>query len=140
MNARLIRHALLAAFLFAPRIALAESWNPAELAEAEKLRSDEAARALAYRERVARGEVRAAAAPMPREAPQTPGDRAPGDALRGAADIVDLLERWLGDDEAEAEPPREPTRDELRQEQRERRQRGADAWWEEEERRTQGTQ
>jgi len=95
VSARLVRAALLAALALAPLPARAESWGAAEIAEAERLRAEEAARARDYRERVARGDVRGAAAPMPREAPQTP-ETSPGDALRGAADIVDLIERLLG--------------------------------------------
>ncbi len=136
MSARRLVGALLIAFSVTPA-AFAEAWDPGELAEAEKLRAAEAARAAAYRERVARGDVRAAAAPMPREAPQKPGDPSAGEALRDAADLVDLLERWFGG-EGEADAAREPRREELRQRERERRQPGADPWWEEEERRTRG--
>ena len=137
MSAKRARSALLVALLLAPLLALAETWAPAEVAEAERFRAEEAARAAAYRERVARGDVRAAAAPMPREAPQTP-DGPSGEPLRKAADIVDLLERWFGknDQEAQPAPEREPTREELRRRSRERRRDGADAWWDEEERRT----
>jgi hypothetical protein len=120
VSARLARAALLVALSLAPLGARAETWDAAEVAEAEKLRAAEAARAAAYRTRVARGDVRGAAAPMPREAPQRP-DASAGDALREAADIVDLLDRWFGRAEDEAAPPRQPTRDELRRRERERR-------------------
>ena len=96
MNARLLGAGLLVALSLAPLVARAENWDAAEVAEAEQLRAAEAARAKGYRERVARGAVRGAAAPMPREAPQKPEDSA-GDALRGAADIIDVIERWFGD-------------------------------------------
>jgi hypothetical protein len=95
-----VRAGLLATLSLAALGARAETWGTAEVAEAERLRAAEAARASDYRERVARGDVRGAAAPMPREAPQTP-EASPGDALRGAADIVDLIERWFGDAERE---------------------------------------
>jgi hypothetical protein len=104
VNARLVRAALLAARALAPRAARAESWGAAEVAEAERLRAEEAAHAKDYRERVARGDVRGAAAPMPREAPQTP-ETSPGDALRGAADIIDSIQRWF--EEAERQSRRE---------------------------------
>jgi hypothetical protein len=94
LNARLVRAALLAALALGPLAARAD-FGAAEVAEAERLRVEEAARARDYRERVARGDVRGAAAPMPRQAPQTP-ETSPGDALRGAAEIVDLIERLLG--------------------------------------------
>ena len=95
MRASRVRAALLAALLAAPLAARGETWDPVEIAEAEKLRVAEAERAAAYRERVARGDVRGARAPMPREAPQRP-ERAPGDALRDAADLVDFIERLFG--------------------------------------------
>jgi hypothetical protein len=134
------RRALLAASLLVAPHAHAETWDPAEVAEAEKLRVEEAARAAEYRERVAHGDVRAAAAPMPRDAPQTPRESA-AEPLRDAADIVELIERLLGRIPAdEAAPPPEPTREQLRSRERERHRDGADAWWEEEERRLQDAQ
>jgi hypothetical protein len=128
------RVALGAALLGVALAALAESWDPADVAEAEQLRAEEAARAAAYRARVARGDVRSARAPMPREAPQRPGDGSAGDTLRGAAEIADLIERLLRGEGAA--PRRAPQRDERRES--ERREGGADAWWEEEERRMRG--
>lgn len=96
MNARRWGAGLLVVLSLTPLVARAESWDAAEVAEAEQLRAAEAARAKDYRERVARGDVRGAAAPMPREAPQQPEGSA-GDALRGAADVIDVIERWFGD-------------------------------------------
>ena len=140
MSSKRTRAGLLLALWLAPQLALAETWNPTEVAEAEKLRAAEAARATDYRARVARGEVRSAAAPMPREAPQTPGDRPAGEPLREAADIVDLLERWFGSDrEQPAQPERDPQRDELRRHKRDPHRDDADAWWREERRRARGT-
>ena len=104
MRARLSRAALALSLLAAPLAARAERWDPAEVAAAEKLRAAEAERAAEYRQRVARGDVRGARAPMPREAPQRPGS--PGDALRDAADLVDFIERLFGG----AEPRRAPER------------------------------
>lgn len=121
--------ALGAALLIGSGAALAESWDATEVAEARRLQAEEAARAAAYRARVARGDVRSESAPMPRRAPQTPGEGAPGDPLRDAADLVDELERWL-----RGVVPRDGTREELRRRARERRS-GADGWWEEEKRR-----
>jgi len=96
---------------------------------------DESERAAAYRERVARGDVRAASAPMPRNAPEAPRDPSAGEALRDAADIVDRLERWLEGREREVDEESERRR--LRE--RERARRGAsEDWWEEEERRLEG--
>jgi hypothetical protein len=125
---------LLAALALAPRAAHAESWDPGEVAAAERLRAEEAARAAAYRERVARGDVRAAAAPQARSAPQTParGDEPASEALREAADIVELIEGWFGGgaEDVRAEPRREERRRE-----RERSRGDGDDWWAEEERR-----
>jgi hypothetical protein len=132
-SVRLPRLALVAALLLAPLLALAEAWDAGEVAEAEQLRVAEAARAAEYRRRVARGDVRAAAAPMPRAAPDSPGD-----ALRDAADIVDFIERLLRGGGDRAEPRRSPERDELRRRERERRRRDAEPWWEEEEERLRG--
>jgi hypothetical protein len=141
---RLARALAAALLAFAPLSARADAWDPGEVAEAEKLRAGEAARAALYRERVARGEVRAASAPMPREAPQRPDSA--GAALRDAADVVDFIERLFGrgrdapEREArreERERERERRRDELRRLERERRDPAAD-WWEEEERRLRG--
>lgn len=95
MSALLTRAALLGALIATPLAARAEAWDPAEVAEAEQLRVAEAERAALYRERVARGDVRGARAPMPREAPQRP-PRAAGDPLRDAADVVDFIERLFG--------------------------------------------
>lgn len=126
--------ALLVALSFAALTAHAESWDPGEVAAAEKLRAEEAARAVAYRERVARGDVRAAAAPQARSAPQTAarGDEPASESLREAADIVELIEGWFGGGD-------EDVREEPRREER-RRDRGpsrgdGDDWWAEEERR-----
>lgn len=123
--------------------ARAEDWDPAEVAAAERLRAEAAARAADYRERVARGYVRSDAAPRARAAPDS-GVREPGsagDSLREAADLADLLERWFGggparegdlDEPPHAErsaPPRSPDarpRDERTP---------AEEWWREEERR-----
>jgi hypothetical protein len=119
----------------------AESWDPAEVAEAEQLRAAEAERAAAYRARVARGDVRAARAPMPREAPQR-ADSA-GDALRDAADVADFIERLLGRPGPNAEErarERESRREERRRRERERRRDATAEWWEEEERRLRGAQ
>lgn len=143
MSARASGLALFAALLLAPALARADAWDPGEVAEAEKLRADEAARAAAYRERVANGEVRAAAAPMPREAPSARGEGSAGAPLRDAADLIDRIERWLGGGRERAAPPPETPpasrREELRRRERERRGGDADAWWDEEERRTQGS-
>ena len=114
MKAPAVSFALLAALAIAPRPAHAESWDPGEVAAAEKLRAEATARAASYRERVARGDVRAAAAPQTRSAPQTPGqgDESASEGLREAADIVEVLERWLGGGGQEL--PLEPRQEERR--------------------------
>lgn len=126
--------ALLSALSFAALAAQAESWDPGEVAAAEKLREEEAARAASYRERVARGDIRAAAAPQARSAPQTPtrGDEPASEALREAADIVELIEGWFGGGDEDVRD--EPRREERRRERRRSRYDGDD-WWAEEERR-----
>ncbi len=126
--------ALLVALPFAALAAHAESWDPGEVAAAEKLRAEEAARAAAYRERVTRGDVRAAAAPQARSAPQTParGDEPASEALREAADIVELIEGWFGGGEEDLRAA--PRREERRRE-RARSRGDGDDWWAEEERR-----
>lgn len=126
--------ALLVALSFAALAAHAESWDPGEVAAAEKLRAEEAARAAAYRERVARGDVRGAAAPQARSAPQAAarGDEPASEALREAADIVELIEGWFG---RGAEDVREVPRREERRRERERSRGDGDDWWAEEERR-----
>jgi hypothetical protein len=120
--------------------ASAEAWDPADVAEAKRLQAEEAARAAEYRRRVARGDIRAESAPMPREAPQRPDD---GGEVETLGDFFDRLFR-------RAEGPRSErgrSREELRREQREKRRverepardaREADDWWEEEERRMRG--
>jgi hypothetical protein len=138
---RAARAALLASALGAALAARAGTWDPADVAAAERMRAEESARASEYRRRVARGDVRADAAPMPRSAPQT--TPAPGDTLRDAADLVDWLDRVFGREGRRDATPRgeERTREELRREQREKRRprSGADDWWDEEERRMRGT-
>ncbi len=132
-----VRHAslaLCAALWLAAPAAHAESWDPAEVAAAEKLRASEAARAAEYRERVAQGDVRAAAAPQSRAAPQTPEreDEAASEALREAADIVEVIERWFGGRDAEE---REAAPREERHRERARSRETGDDWWAEEQRR-----
>jgi hypothetical protein len=123
-----LRFAAGAVLLGAPRLVLAEIWDPAEVREAHRLQAEEAGRAADYRARVARGDVRAASAPMPRSAPQTPGE-----PLRDVADWVDRLERWL--EGRGGDGPRGRRRDELRRREREQQRERAERWREEEERR-----
>jgi hypothetical protein len=126
----------LALQLGVPALANAERWDPGDVAAAEKLQREESERAAAYRRRVARGDVRAASAPMPRSAPEARGAPSAGDTLRDAADVVDRLGRWLEGREREAEAASARERRRLRE--RERARRGAEDWWEEEERRLEG--
>jgi len=141
-----VRHVALAFGLsVAATLASAETWDPADVAEAQRLQAEEAARAAEYRRRVARGDIRAESAPMPREAPQRPED---GGEVETLGDFFDRLFRRAEEraEERAAEPRRERSREELRREQRERRRmerarrdaeraREADDWWDEEERR-----
>ena len=144
---RRLRGAVAAIALLAPLALFAEAWDSAEVAEAQKLQAAEAARAAEYRARVARGEVRSARAPMPREAPGRP-DGSAGDSLREAADVVDFIERLFGRRERGAdERARERERElegraserarceQLRRRARDRRSDPADDWWREEEER-----
>jgi hypothetical protein len=118
--------------LAVPALASAERWDAGDVAAADRFQREESERAAKYRRRVARGDVRSASAPMPRNAPEARRSPAsPGDALRDAADVVDRIERWLEGEAREAE--RESERGRLRE--RERARRGADDWWAEEERR-----
>lgn len=144
MNALALSTALL--LLGSALGASAEAWDPADVAEAKRLQAEEAARAAEYRRRVARGDIRAESAPMPREAPQRPDDRGEVETL---GDFFDRLFR-RADERGRAEGPRRErgrSREELRREQREKRRverepargaREADDWWEEEERRMRG--
>jgi hypothetical protein len=128
-------------------LASAETWDPADVAEAQRLQREEAARAAEYRERVARGDIRAESAPMPREAPQRPEGGGP-------STLGDFLDRLFRRAEERAEPSERPrSRAQLRREQRERqraqrerrgeerwqdredRANDAENWWDEEERR-----
>ena len=155
MSARALAIALL---LFgAATAAGAEAWDPADVAEAKRLQAEEAARAAEYRQRVARGDIRAESAPMPREAPQRPDD---GEEVETLGGFLDRLFRRAEERAKEPRRERESSREELRREQRERqraererraaerareweererdwedRSSDADNWWDEEERR-----
>jgi hypothetical protein len=138
LNALALATALL---LLGPALgASAEAWDPADVSEAKRLQAEEAARAAEYRRRVARGDIRAESAPMPREAPQRPDD---GGEVETLGDFFDRLFRRADGSRRE----RGRSREELRREQREKRRvererardaREADDWWEEEERRMRG--
>jgi hypothetical protein len=119
-------------------VARGDAWSPTDVGAAARWQQEEAARASAYREQVARGDIRGEAAPRPRRAPELPpAERAEPPQAPTPREIVELLEHILG-------TPVEPERD---REGRRVEPRGAsprppsaDDWWGEEQRRLEDAQ
>ena len=115
-----------------------DAWSSNEVAAAARWQQEEAARASAYRERVAHGDLRAESAPRPRSAPDLPpASREEPPPAPTPRDLVEMIEHILG-------TPAPPERD---REGRPVEPRGAsprppsaDDWWAEEERRLENAQ
>ncbi len=128
----------LALTLAAGAAALADAWEQSEVSAAAQWQQEEVMRARAYRERVARGDLRAEAAPRPRSAPELPGpEPEPPPSAPTPRELVELLEQIFG---PVAEPA--PDREGRPVAPRSARPRApsADDWWAEEERRLEHAQ